>query len=220
MFGFLTRPVRGIGRLLRGKFKEGLADVGSGVKTVGMGLSTINPLLGAGLVAAGSGMDKLDDPGGLKGTKLFKEIGLPAALTYGAGSLAKSSGIGRALSGGGPDVAASAIPNVNPVTASGAMNVAGNSAQRSLGSGIAKAIGGIGRTIAKNPKEALALAQVGLGAYGSAQEGAQQDRLIRMQEMQFEREQEEEERKRKQQEEVWRLIGPEISRYLSEWRAR
>jgi len=55
LFDFLTRPLRGVGRLLRGKFREGIGDIGAGAKSLApvLGLSGVGLPLAAIIGGAG-----------------------------------------------------------------------------------------------------------------------------------------------------------------------
>ena len=151
----VTKPVRGIGRLLRGKFREGFDDLGEGAKAAAVPVSFVNPLLGAGLALAGNVADKATDPGGLGKAKLFKDFAAPAALTYGAGQLGR--GIGSALMKGGQV----AQPGVEFGFGIG-QNAA--PAGQGIGRALLQAGRGAGNYIAKNP-EVLGYGMQAVGAY-------------------------------------------------------
>lgn len=211
----LWKPIRGLGRMARGNFKEGIADVGAGVKGAGGLLAMSNPFTGAALMAGGSLMDKADDPGGLKGTKLFKEIAAPSLLTYAGGKLAQGLG-------GGPQ---SATGNLTPQTNNGITSLTGQAGPvlkssiaepvmqsgSKVTSGIGKAIAGIGTEVKKDP---LGFAKLGLDAIGGMAAGSAEDRMLKMQEERFRMEMEELEEEKRRKEEAAKLFGPYVQRTM------
>lgn len=106
-FKGLARAPRGVGRILRGKFKEGIADLGGGLRSVSQIAAPFAPGLSAIGTATGALMDKVDDPGGLRKTKLFKEVAAPAAMTYAGGKVA-----GHLMNRGAGAASETALPSV------------------------------------------------------------------------------------------------------------
>ncbi len=103
MFDFLTRGVRGVGRLLRGKFREGIDDLGYTAKKVAPVVSAFNPLLGAAVGTAGRVANEANE--GVGKIKVFKDLAVPAAVDYGVGRALKSFK-GGAFGKSGPPTAA------------------------------------------------------------------------------------------------------------------
>ena len=205
-FDFITRPIRGIGRLARGKWREGLGDLGEGVKAASLPLSFINPALGGLARGAGEVMDAADNPGGIGKMKLFKDAIAPAALTAGAGYAAK--GIGALARGGGAPASLAPggpMPGMPMAATSGVAAPAATSAAAPITSSVPgvmdkarNSIGSIARGVrnfaVKNPVQTAQIAQAGLNAYGQYEQGSAMDQ-----------EREEEKRRRR----MWsELLGP------------
>jgi hypothetical protein len=82
------------------KIAGGIGDVVGNVAPI----ASIIPGVGSGIAAlataGGKALGKLNDPGGLGGTKLFKDIALPAGLTYAGGkAIDKMGGFGKIAGG-------------------------------------------------------------------------------------------------------------------------
>jgi hypothetical protein len=151
------------------------------------------PFVGPGIAALATGAGKLtgklNDPGGIKGTKVFKDVVAPAALTYAGGKLAQ--GFAGAAKGTAP-LAKGTSPLVNSMPgmrtvgsvgtiASGTASTVGAPlAQSAASSSFLGAAGdiakGAGKWIAKNPDTAMRGAELGMNAYGAYQEGKAMDR--------------------------------------------
>jgi hypothetical protein len=171
MLDFLTKPVRGIGRMLRGNFREGIDDLGDGVKAASLPLSFINPLAGGAAALAGGVMDNAEE--GIENMNFGKEALLPAAMSVGAGYAGR--GIGKLLSGGGqmPGSASGILegtPDLLPLQeGAGAVESLAtkpitNTLPKAPGSGIGKMLSGVGNYVKENPLEvgSLALQPVGM----------------------------------------------------------
>jgi hypothetical protein len=180
MLDFLTKPVRGIGRMLRGNFREGIDDLGDGVKAASLPLSFVNPLAGGLARGVGEVMDNAEE--GVGNMKLGKDILAPAAMTAGAGYAGR--GIGKMLSGGGAVGApmdptmpvdqllplqegAGAMPELSAVKPPMAM-------PKPAGSGIGSMLGKAGNYIKDNPLEVGSLA---LQTFGMMQPTPQEEMM-------------------------------------------
>jgi hypothetical protein len=186
----ISRPVRGIGRIARGKFKEGLGDIGSGAKAAAPFLAATTGIgalpaiaMGAGGGALEAGMSDQGVGGILKGA---------AGGAASAGTGAALRGIGGRLLGGAPDAAApamegakamggakSALASVGSKAAAPAMEGA---ARGGIGSRLLGAAKGVGNWAGNNPEVAASVAGTGANAYGAYQEGAAADRIADLRE--------------------------------------
>ena len=181
------KAVRGIGRVARGKFKEGLGDIGSAAKGAAplLALTGVGAPLALGIGAGGGALQGATDDG------------FGGALRGAAGGAANTGlalaarGIGSKILGGGVDAASAAgTPGVSaPVSGfgglgEGAANTAMRSATQSVAGGatdaVPEAARGIGSRVLgfakENPLVASEVVKGGLGAYGASQQGAALDR--------------------------------------------
>lgn len=180
MLDALWKTPRGIGRLLRGKFKEGFDDLGDGVNLASTIAAPFNPLLAGGMRAVGGVMDNAEE--GIENMKFGRDALAPAAITAGSGYAAK--GIGKLFGGAPVDPSAAVDPTV-PVDrllplqeGAGAVEKL-NPAMADLGTTVPKSGSGIGRMLSsvgnyakENPFEVGSLA---LQTYGMHQQASAED---------------------------------------------
>lgn len=201
-FDWTYKPVRGIGRLLRGKFKEGLNDIGDAASDVAPAVAWVpgvGPIAAGALGAGGRFLEEATDND--KGINALGVLGSGAA-GYGSGKLAGQvgglSGIGKFLGLGGGGAAPAAAAPAIPAGATGAPGAAGLANSVSTGGGLAPAptIGRVAASSAAPTAAAspggldtltkLGLASQGAGAaanvYGAHQQGKAEDRRARMEE--------------------------------------
>lgn len=176
----ITKPVRGVGRLLRGKFREGLGDIGSAAKTAAPLLHAI-PGVGTGLAmgigAAGgaleAGLDKNPRTNWLKSAA-------GGATRAGAGALA-SRYLGGGAGGGGGGAGSSAtelIPGTPEFAGAGAGGGGVTGALSRAGSRAGDAVRSVGGFVEKHPT----LVGSGLEAFGQYQEGKAIERATQVEE--------------------------------------
>ncbi len=182
----ISRPVRGLGRIARGKFRQGLGDIGAGVKTAAPLLAAttgIGAPLAIGLGVGGGAAKSFGEGGD------FGDVLKGAA---GGGLAAGAAGIGRRLSGGanalrgGTAGIDAPIAGFGGLGAEGAREVAGG-----IGSGIGGRLAGIGRGVAsfarENPVVASNLAGTAANVYGAREEGRAMDEELAFRREQIER---------------------------------
>ena len=173
MFGFITKPIRGIGRLARGKFKEGLGDIGAGAK----GLAPILAMTGVGalpamaLGAAGGMFQGIGEGKGIGGAAKGAAGG---AAMAGVGALgAKFAKAGQAV--GNPFAASTAAAGAKTAVPAQVASLATEGGRGAL-SKIGSAGAGVGRWATKRPDLALQAVGTAADAYGSHQQGKAYDR--------------------------------------------
>lgn len=82
------------------KVAGAVGDVGKKVAPLTAFIPGVGPVVAAGLTAATNAMGKLNDEGGLGGTKVFKDIIAPAGATYvGAKAMQGQGGFGKIAGG-------------------------------------------------------------------------------------------------------------------------
>ena len=204
IWDIVTKPLRGLGRLARGKFKEGFADIGGAARAAApiLGMTGIG-LPAAALIGAGGGVLEAGASGEDLGGVL--ESGVKGAAGGAAGHGARGLlGIGRVAAGTAPaaaipagmpaDVAAEAA--LNPELAAGmgmpaapaatAAPSAAASTGAAWGKPAAPAPRGIGRQILawakENPELAVGVLGTAANVYGQQQMGEAQDRMLDLQE--------------------------------------
>lgn len=153
--GAISKPFRGIGRIARGKFKQGLGDIGGGIKDLAPGLAFIpgvGSLAALGIGAAGGALSRGADKGfnlrnivqggaggaGRAGTGIALK-GIGSKLLSG---IQGAGGVGGATGAGGYGGGAAATGTAGTVGAGGAGGV-GTLAQRSVMPGIERLGGSI-----------------------------------------------------------------------------
>jgi len=203
LFDFISRPLRGIGRLLRGKFREGIGDIGAGAKSLApvLGLSGVGLPLAAIIGGAGGLAEAGTAPGAKFGDVLESAAGGAAGGAAGAGARSLL-GIGRvagaataaAPAGAAAPAAATSIPGgamgfgipsaTIPLPAAAAAPSVGLT---SIGStALKQPPRGIGRQILQfakdNPEIAFGVLQGAANAYSGEQVGAAMDREVALRE--------------------------------------
>lgn len=177
----ISKPFRGIGRIVRGKFKEGLGDLADTAETFApaLALTGLGAPAAIGIGAGAGALSSLNDDRSV----------LQGALGGGAktGAAYALKGIGSKLGGGGgagtatagaPVAPGSMVQTVAPIT-----KTVTESAGRGLGSRLGGALSGVGSYLQENPEVAIAAGE-GLG--GIAQ-GRADSRLMDLREAEFER---------------------------------
>lgn len=164
----VRKPLRGIGRIARGKFREGLSDIGAGAKAAApaLALTGVGAPLALGIGAGGGALEGATK----KGAGFGDVIG-------GAARGAAGAGTGLALRGIGSRVLGGAASTVNEATPTVVSEMAGSG-----GGGISGALRGIGSFVKDNPDVATQIAGTAASAYGAHQEGEALDRLARLRE--------------------------------------
>lgn len=172
----ITRPIRGVGRLLRGKFKEGIGDIGAGVKglaapalaATGVGLPA------AALIGAGGGAAEAWGGGGDASDVLKGAAG--GVARAGAGSLA-----GKYLGGGAPSQPSlmSGERALAPLS-SGSAVAPPSLASRAMTAG--KSVLDAGKGVASWAEAHPTLAGAGVTALGEYQQGAADDKMAKLEE--------------------------------------
>lgn len=176
----VRKPIRGIGRIARGKFREGLSDIGAGAKAAApaLALTGVGAPLALGIGAGGGALEGATK----KGAGFGDVIGGAAGGAAGAGTGLALRGIGSRLLGGAGEAidpfarAASGAGNAASVAAPAAAAGAG------AGGGVGGALRGIGSFVKDNPEVATQIAGTAANAYGAHQEGEALDRLARLRE--------------------------------------
>jgi hypothetical protein len=113
----IWRPVRGVGRLLRGKFDEGMADIGHGARTVApviMGATGVGLPAAMGVAAAGGAVERGAESNWSGDEMLEGAAGgaVSGAGGYGAGKFGRAA-VGKLL-GGQPAASAAAAGTPTP----------------------------------------------------------------------------------------------------------
>ena len=211
LLDFVTRVPRGIGRLLRGKFREGLGDIGAGAKGFApiLGLTGVGMPLAAAIGAVGGLAERGTAPGAELGDVLAS--GLTGAAGGAAGAAARGPlGIGRAAGtvaeGSGaiapnlpvltppvgimPSAAAAAPSAVAPalpsLAASAAPSAIGSAATPLVETGLKgptpRGIGRLLSWIEAHPNVAVGAGQALSGIYGAERLGRAQDREAALEE--------------------------------------
>lgn len=114
----LWRPVRGVGRLLRGKGDEGMADIGHGIKTVApvaLGATGFGIPAAMAAGAAGGALEKGGETNWSGKSMVGGAAGgaLTGAVGHGAGKVGRAAA-GRLLTGGGGAPASAAMASGTP----------------------------------------------------------------------------------------------------------
>lgn len=172
-FDAITRPIRGIGRILRGKFREGLGDIGHGAKAVAPVLAATTGIgaLPAFLMGAGGGALEEGTKKNASFGDILKGAGTGAAWT-GAGKLAAPVFQGGAGAAPNPFGAAQAGKSVSSIASGGG----------GLGSKLLGAGKGVASWVKDNPETALTIGGIGADAYGSYRQGQALDRQADLEE--------------------------------------
>ena len=214
----ITKPIRGLGRILRGKFKQGLGDIGSGAKSAAplLALTGVGAPLALAIGAAGGALEGGTTGGGGIGNVLKGAAGGAARTGLALGA----RGLGSKLMGGGG--AAEGVPNLasagtgsqsassalQAISQRGGLSKLSEGAGRSLGS---RLLGGAGDAISYAEKHPTLVGSA-LKGYGDYRQGQADDRAL-----DFEREQVE--RTNERQENMDPIIADILKRLLSENRA-
>lgn len=191
----ITKPFRGVGRILRGKFREGLSDIGGAAETLApaLALTGVGAPLAIGIGAGGSALEEAAKGG---------NVGDILKGAAGGGAKTGLAYIGKGLVGKG---------GTSPDPFARAAGEAGAMASR--GAGLGARLADVGRSVAgyakENPSLALQAAGAGAQAYGAHEQGKALDKQIK-----FERERELRDRERREamdplmQEILKRILAP------------
>ncbi len=201
---FLTRPVRGIGRILRGHVRRGLGDLAAGAPLVAA-LPGIGLPAALAIGAAGGGVERATQPGANIGDIAGGAArgAVAGGVAHGAGNFVRGIGsrIAPTAAVGGWDPTTGlpledAVGNVTaPVT--GAVARGGNAlaegastigrGARAIGRRVLELPGEALRAAKSDPKLALGLLSTGADIYGGYQEGRALDREMALREAEFNR---------------------------------
>lgn len=218
----ITKPVRGIGRLLRGKFRQGLGDIGSGTKSLApiLAATGVGAPLALGIGAAGGALEGATTGGG----------GLKNLLKGAAGGAARTGAAagGRALAlkymgGGGPANPSEAIRQYGSggggAGTGGATNgvgrllSSGEGGVRGAGEGIVNAGKGVARWAEAHPT----LAGSAISAYGDYESGQQKDRELALYEEELARREAERMRQRERQDNLDPVLAAMIQKLIGSY---
>lgn len=177
----ITRPIRGIGRLLRGKFKQGLGDIGAGAKGLAplLALTGVGAPLGIGaklalaIGAGGGALEGATTGGGGIGNALKGAAGGAARTGLALGGKALAT---KYLGGGG------GAGGVNTYDPNVAVQGTGLEAASSGGSrGIGRLLDA-GKDVAGWAEKHPTLTGAALSAYGDYEERESSDRMAQLEE--------------------------------------
>jgi hypothetical protein len=171
----VSKPVRGIGRIARGKFREGMGDIGEGLEAAGPALHAI-PGVGTaaaiGLQAGGAAMNRMGQEGANFGSvagSAGRGAAQGGASALGGAAIGKIAGGagGAAAEGIGDELAGSAVDGIGD-------ELAGEAAQ-----GLGSRFGG---WVSENPELAGDIAGTGLEAYGAHKDDKARQRAWELEE--------------------------------------
>ena len=180
--GFVSRPVRGLGRIVRGDVKKGLGDITGTAKSVAPFVPGVGWGVTAGLNVADRALKDQDislgsmvkDVGGAYGShQLGKMIrsrlgsGAPDGATLARTSPTVSLNTPDMVSVAGSGIGAPAVSSIPATAINGVPDVA----TKNLGSSIVSKLGIDGLSTAERWKLGLDAAGLGMQAYGAKQMG-------------------------------------------------
>lgn len=210
----ISRPVRGVGRMLRGNFREGLGDIAHGAKYAAGFIPGVGPLAAAGIGAAAGALERGAEQGFNAGNIIRGGAGGAVAGLTGEAAQGALRGVGGLVRGGSS--AASSLPSASVPSAGGstaAVPGAANagrgitmsalkplagapstvSSAATVGAGALSkvpkpppsALKGVGSFLAKNPEVATAGMSAGANMMAANQMGQAEDRRLSLEEEQM-----------------------------------